>query len=401
MTDRTYYEDAYLFQFRGNVVSTVQENGKFGVILDSTCFYPEGGGQPADHGWLNGTEVYDVRNSGANDVVHFVKQPLREGPVAGKIDARRRLDYMRQHTGQHIISQSFLQIGKYPTISVHFGEDYTTVEFDAEEIPENDLTKGETLANQIINRNLAVNTFWIDPEDVGKYNIRRPPPDVDRIRLVEIDGFDVSACGGTHVSRTGEIGLIKITGKEKLRGHTRLYAKIGDRAIADYDRKNRLVQHLMQTLTCGEDDIAPRIDDLQQQLRFAQREVGKLQADKMSAQARDAIAAAGKVAGITYVEQVFENADSKMMKVFVDEVISRTDHLAATVSRNGNDIRWIVAHSAGDKLNLRTMVLPLLHLMVGKGGGSFDMVQGGGKEAGGISEFLKQLRHKIAQELNS
>jgi len=398
MTEKLYYKNTYAFEFEARVVETLTENGRNAVILDRTCFYPEGGGQPADHGWLNDIPVYDVQLRG-EEVVHFLEKPLEPGVVKGRVNVNRRLDFMQQHTGQHIISQAFLRVGNYATYSVHFGDEYTAIEVDAPEIPANHLQQVEDLSNEVVHRNLSIKIHWVNPEEVERFHIRKPPPDVSRVRIVEIDRFDFSTCGGTHVLRTGEVGLIKAVGWEKLRGHVRIKFKIGKRAVADYDRKIRLVQRLMQNLTCGEEEIVGRVSDLQQQIKDLQKQIGQLQDQWMSLLAAEAQRNAQQIGKIELVTQTFRQVDSNALRTFVYYIIEEPNRIVAAVTRDENRLQWVVGHSLGDRFDISSFVKPLLSAMDARGGGRGNMMQGGGNNPAGISEFFKQLQEKIEREL--
>ncbi len=401
MTEKLYYRNAYTFDFTANVISSSSENGKNVVILDRTCFYPEGGGQPADQGLLNEAEVLDVQLKDG-EVLHYVSAPLSSGAaVSGKIDAERRFDYMQQHTGQHILSRSLLQSGGYQTVSVHFGTDYTAVEIDKAEIPKADLQAAEKVANEIIRQNLPVKIHWVKPEEVQQFDIRKPPPAVDKVRIVEVEGFDFSSCGGTHVSRSGEVGLIKITGLEKIRGRTRIRVKIGTRALRDYREKVGLVQQLTQLLTSGEEELPQRVSDLQHQLKQSQRELAKLQEEFVKLQAERLLAAAGKIKGITFVAETFESANNKMLKTFVEAVTARPESVAVAVGHEAERLQWVAGHSLSAEPDLKKLVLPLLPLIEGKGGGNTHLMQGGGTRPRGMEKFINQLKQKLEEELNN
>ena len=397
MTEKLYYQNPRQFEFEAQLVHQEKIGDLYSIILNRTCFYPEGGGQPADHGWLNDSPVVDVRKQG-DEVVHFTEKPLSGKTVVGKVDKQRRWDFMQQHTGQHILSQCLVRTGEYPTVSVHFGEDITTIEINASDISERDFRAVEDLANRVISQNLPIRTYWIKPEEISKYEFRRPPPRVDQIRVVEIVGFDLTACGGTHLTHTGEVGVIKLVGREKIRGRVRLKAKIGLRAFTDYDRKNRIVRELQKQLTCDEQEIISRIGDFQKQLRLSKREIGKLQQQLMAFRAQEELEKAAQIGDLTFVYSVFEEANNAMLRAFVDEVVSGKNRLAVAISLDGNNLQWVIGQSAGSSIDLRKIVLPLLGLLGAKGGGSPEFMLGGGSNPGGISEFINKLKEKIEQE---
>ena len=209
MTEKLYYKDPRMESFQAQLVHQMQEGDHWIVVLDRTAFYPEGGGQPADRGLLNGIPVIDVRER-EGEVYHVLPEALnQEGPVQGRIDFPTRFDFMQQHTGQHIVSASLIETAGYPTISASLGESYTAVEIDINSIQDAEIEAAEVLANRTVTRNLPVRTHWIQPEEAEHYHLRKPPPDVQRLRIVEIEGTDSAACAGIHVEKTGEVGLIK------------------------------------------------------------------------------------------------------------------------------------------------------------------------------------------------
>ncbi len=399
MTEKLYYQDPYQFEFQARVLSARDENGRLGVILDRTCFYPEGGGQPADLGFLNDCPVRDVQQVG-NDVVHFVEKSFTGLEVHGSVDPDRRRDYMQQHTGQHILSQSLLRVSRINTVSVHFGEEYTAIETDVPQISPQNVDEVERLANRIVCENLPVTIQWVDPGELENYNIRRPPPEVESVRVIQVGDFDASACGGLHVLSTGQVGLIKIIGQEKIRGRIRIQVKIGERAYQDYQRKTLWFQQLTQTLTCGEDDVLKRVADLSDQLRDARRDLLKFQSDSARNSALGAIKQGMKFKNGTYAYQVFENVESKVLKVFIDEVIKEPGNLALAISRDDRKLLWMIGHSIPGKFDISQFVKPLLPLIDARGGGSSTFMQGGGRNCGGIDEFVKQFNLKLAREIN-
>jgi len=394
MTIPLYYQDVNQLEFKARVIGKVEIDQRLGVILDQTCFYPEGGGQPSDQGVLDEIPVYDVQKI-KGDIIHFIASDVMSDVVEGKVDGKRRYDFMQQHTGQHILSQSLLRVGKYHTVSVHFGDTYTAIETDAVEIPENSVTAVEKLANEIIRKNLPVKISWVDPEEVDRFHIRRPPPDVEKVRIVQVGDFDASACGGLHMSSTAEVGMAKIIGQEKIRGRTRVHVKIGDRVLDDYSHKIEILRELGNILTCGEDVMIKRVIDLQEQLKNAQREVLSLQSDRMDYFAQDAIARGKKIRHILFVQQIFENADHTLLKIFVDRVLSAPDRLVIGIGALREHFNWMISHSLSQPLNLVQVIQELLPVIDAKGGGSPGLVQGVGKNPAAIPTFIEQFKQKL------
>ena len=219
MTERLYYTDAYRFAFDARVLSARRGPKGWETAIDRTCFYPGGGGQPADRGTLAGRSLVAIEERG-DEVVHVLDGEPSGVEVHGEIDAARRLDFMAQHTGEHLLSRCLLAAGNLPTVSVHFGDETATIEVTADEVPGTVLADAERRANAIARENRKVSTREMDREEALKLSLRRKPPEGERLRIVEIDGCDMAACGGIHVASTGSIAPVKITGVERIRGRT-------------------------------------------------------------------------------------------------------------------------------------------------------------------------------------
>jgi alanyl-tRNA synthetase len=224
VTERLYYTDCYLTQFDAQILSVTGEGLR--VVLDRTAFYPTSGGQLFDLGELGGARVVEVIDAGET-VEHVLASPIGAGSVQGKIDWERRFGFMQQHTGQHLLSAVFHELYGYGTASVHLGEEGGTVELAAGTVSERQLREAEARANAVIVENRAVALgFEENPEGLRKASERTGP-----LRIVTIEGLDKSACGGTHVRRTGEIGALLLRRTEKIRGNTRVEFVCGGMAV--------------------------------------------------------------------------------------------------------------------------------------------------------------------------
>lgn len=263
-TRQLYYEDQYLKAFTARIVEKrPRKKGGFEIILDQTCFYPEGGGQPADIGTLGDVSVVDVRKGENGEILHITDGDPGAGELSASLDWEHRYEYMQQHTGQHVLSGALFRHG-LETVSVHQGSDFTTIEVNAPEVPEEKLRRIEAEANQVIRENRVVRDFEVEEDEVDRYELRRPPKVSGRIRLVEIDGFDLVACGGVHLSGTGEVGVVHAVRTEKIRGNSRIYWKIGRRAYKDYREKTEITNALMDRLSAKPPEIVDRVAKLEE-----------------------------------------------------------------------------------------------------------------------------------------
>jgi alanyl-tRNA synthetase len=267
-----YFSEPYLQQIRTKLVDQKQDERGNWFAFQQTIFYPQGGGQSADHGWINGCEVRDVQKDGET-VWHLLMEKLP--PEAEmKLDWNHRYDNMRQHSGQHVLSASFSRLFNLETVSVHLGSENTLIELNTPGITPEQLQAAEEYANGVIAQNLTVKQMWIYRDDLTQYNLRRDiKVDDDPIRVIQIGEHDCTGCGGLHVQHTAEIGLIKITGTEKIRRHIRVHSKIGRPAYTYYSRLNEQVQRLCTLLSMEIDDLPARVQTMLDEQRELNRQL--------------------------------------------------------------------------------------------------------------------------------
>lgn len=252
MTTRRYYDDSYTWQFDTNVAEVLDDGSMHAVVLDESYFYPTSGGQPHDLGKLGVANVVDVGiRASDRALVHTLSAPIKVGPVAATIDGVRRFDHMQQHTGQHILSQAFIRVANAATISFHLGTDTISIDVDAAALSDAAIADAAGVANQLVSANVPVRAWFPAESELATLALRKMP-DVDGpVRVVAIGDFDFSACGGTHVARSGEVGLLSILRTERMKRGTRIEFLSGHRARADYARKHAIVQELSAALTCA------------------------------------------------------------------------------------------------------------------------------------------------------
>ena len=244
-TEKLYYQDAKLRTFSAKVLACREAEEDWVVVLDRTAFYPEGGGQPCDLGMLDGVNVTDVQEKDGV-ILHWVDRPLLPGAeVRGKIDGARRFDYTQQHSADHILSGMIHRRYGYENVGFHMGKDSTFIDFDGV-LDESDLAEMERVANEAIWMNLPVEISWPDAQTLKTLDYRSKKELEGAVRIVTIPGVDMCACCGTHVERTGEVGLLKILSCTKLRGGVRVEYVAGRRAYAYFDEL-QLQNHLIST----------------------------------------------------------------------------------------------------------------------------------------------------------
>ncbi|MFP4067473.1 MAG: alanine--tRNA ligase-related protein [Spirochaetaceae bacterium] len=426
MTQQLYYEDPHRTRFEARVLSTEPAassapNGAVWVELDRTCFYPEGGGQPADRGYLEGRRVLDVQKRDGR-ILHLVDAPPETERIEGRVDEAARRDYMQQHTGQHIISASMLRIGGHETVSVHQGADYTTVEFASAEIPDADLEEAEEAANAVVCENRPVTTFQAHSSEAEALGLRRPPTFEGEIRVVEIDGFDRVACGGVHCTRTGEVGFIKLVGTERIRGNVRTIWKIGDRALADYRLKTVVCNKLVDTFSAKLHELPERAAKLEENLKEAQWEAGRLQKRLAEEIAERLVgdtpgggnSSAGNSGGGTpgggtpggeaapAAERVltkrFSGEEKALFRAVAEELAEHPGVAALLINEVDGRVQWIIVTAEGVEIDFSRVREELLPLVQGKGGGKPPVFQGVGDNPDGAEDLAAAFRMLFAQD---
>ncbi len=368
-TRRLYFEDAYLREFEAAVVEKGRHEQQPTVVLDQTGFYPESGGQPADTGTLAGVSVTAVVEQ-ADRIIHVLDEELAEVRVKGKIDWARRFDHMQQHSRQHILSQCFIEVLDGETRSFHLGETASSLEIGIRDIRDQDLDKVEMRANEIVFQDLEVKTYFVPENEVDSIPLRRPPKKEGLLRIVEISGFDYSACGGTHVRRTGEVGPIKIVGWEKIRGNLRFEFLCGGRAVRDYAQKIRLLTVLSSRLSSQEKDIPAAVDKLVQEGKTFRKKIRKL-AEELSVFEAQAVIKreSGRIIRKVWTKKTLDEA-----RLLALNIIRAGEFVVLYGVRGEDRSHLVLARSENIPADLREL-LPLIFARVkGKGGGSPSLV---------------------------
>jgi len=391
VTKRLHYDDPYLTQFEAQVLRRLEVGGRPAVILDRSAFYPEGGGQPADVGLLGRIPVVDVQEL-EGEVVHVLAGPLppEVEVVAGQVDWQSRFDHMQQHTGQHILSQACLRVLGAETVAFHLGKSITTIDLDQPGLTGADLQEAETLANAVVAENRAVQASFVSEEELAQLPLRRPVAISGPVRVVQVDGFDLSACGGTHVRSTAEVGGIKITRVDRRGMETRVGFLCGRRAFADYRRKHAVVTALSEMLTTGEDQLVEAIRRLEAELkatgkalRRAQEQIAQLEAPRFWAQA--------EIRGSLHiVARWFEDRSLDQVKTLAQTLREQPNTVALLAWRDGKAGRVMLffTRSEGVSADMGELMRIACAVLGGKGGGRADWAQGGASSGRRLEQAL-------------
>jgi len=279
VTERLYYSDSHLIEFEARVVDVTERvSGWTALVLNRTAFYPTGGGQPSDTGTLDGLRVVECIDDGDRGVLHVVQgvTPAVDAIVRGRVDWRRRLDHMQQHTGQHVLSAAFVRTIDVATVSFHLGAETSTIDL-AREVTAAEIARGETEANRVVWEDRPVTVRFVSAEEAAQLPLRKTPVRTGSLRLVDIADFDLSACGGTHVARTGMIGVIAVSGWERFKGATRISFVCGGRALAAFRAQRDALANATRVVSVSSAELAPALERLQQDARAQGRALKRLQ----------------------------------------------------------------------------------------------------------------------------
>jgi alanyl-tRNA synthetase len=393
---RLFYEDVYRLEFEAEVMERLTRDGKSALVLDRTCFYPEGGGQPEDRGTLNGTAVVHVADE-EGKILHVLDSEVEGEKVFGRVDGARRFDHMQQHTGQHILSQAFYELLEGETRSFHLGEDVSTLEIGLDRISEDDVTRVEERANAVVMENREIRTYFKDDQTIAEVPLRRPPKVSGRIRVVEVADYDYSACGGTHLRRTGEAGLIKITRWERIRDNLRFEFLCGWRAFRDYGMKHRQLRELSIELTIGESEVASSFKRMQAELKSLRRDNKRAREQLLDYEARSLLLSSPEVLQVL----AFEDREPDEVRQLAAAVVNSKDRDRAVVFSLKNPGRVHLFLGCAQKLglNMRDLVDVVCPLIEGRGGGSPTLVQIGGTKAQGLDSAVSAASSHMRSSL--
>jgi alanyl-tRNA synthetase len=393
-TERLYYADCYLREFEARVLRLVAAPNGFRVYLDRTAFYPTSGGQPTDFGTIAGLQVLEAVDEG-DEIAHLLPQAPEGEGVSGKIAWARRFDHMQQHTGQHILSAAFERIGDYKTVSFHLGEESSSIDLDSDRLGSAQLEEAEDSANQVVFEDRPVRIFFQPAGEASRLDLRKPTAREGEVRLVEVEGFDLSACGGTHVSRTGAVGLILVRKVERMKGLTRVEFMCGGRAHRQARRDFRVLSEAARLFSAALDTVPELIAKQSQELREEIRGREKLFERLAEYRASELWQAAPLVEGRRMVRQVFPEEESAQVKMLA-HALAKLPSAVVLLGVKGQSTKLFFAQTPGGTLEMGSILKQTLAKFGGKGGGGRDFAQGGGLEESRLEEALAYAETLVA-----
>jgi alanyl-tRNA synthetase len=378
---RLYYTDPLRLTFDARVQSaepaTGPHAGSWAVRLDDSAFYPTTGGQPFDTGRLGDARVTDVFEDETGEVIHVVDRPLAVGStVAGQVDAPRRLDHRQQHSGQHVLSAALVRTAKAATVSFHLGAAVSTIDL-AREVTPAEIAAAEDAANAVVQEHRPVTIRFVAAEEAAALPLRKEPKRGGELRLIDIADWDLSACGGTHVAHTGEIGPIAVRGWERFKGGSRLEFVCGGRTLASFRELRETVTASSRLLSVLPGELPAAIARLQEEARDLRRAQRDAQAELAGFRAAALADAAEAIGGSRVVLAAVPGADGNMLKALASAIVAKPGLVAVLVSE-AQPVLAVVARSADVAVDAAAVFKALVGRFGGKGGGRPELAQGGG-----------------------
>lgn len=396
--NKLYYEDQYLKEFTAEIIGVIEKNNLYYVSLDKTAFFPGGGGQHCDLGYIDNHKVIDIVEE--NGEIYHVTQtkPIKIHRVSCKIDWDRRLDGMQQHLGQHVLSGCFFKLFNANTVSIHLGNEISTVDIQGY-LDEESIRKAERMANEIIYQNIGVNFLTPSKKELKKLNLRRDLPNTnEQIRVVQIGDLDINACCGVHPSRTLDLQAIKIKRWEKHKGATRIEYLAGKRAIEDYFKKDDFRNQICKFLNCGEQDAINSVNKLSSELKACKDENRQIKIEISDYQIKDMIMSAENLGDISVITKIYESGDLKHISNIAEKIVLNDNMIVLLAVKNEEKANLIFAASKNiNSISMNDLLKDAITLIDGRGGGSKFLAQGGGKNSSNLQGVIDYALRKVSR----
>lgn len=399
-TERLYFTDSDILEFSATVIDVKSGDRGDEVLLDQTAFYPTGGGQPNDTGRISDAEVIDVFESEDGLIFHLVKESgaIKPGQtIEGAIDRLRRLDHLQQHSGQHILSQAFVQACGAETRSFHLGAQTSTIDIELQSPADDHMRAAEEIANRIIFEDRPLRVHLVTEEEAARLPLRKETAVSGLVRVIEVEDFDWSPCGGTHAKRAGQIGLIAIKSFERAKRMTRVEFVCGRRSLLDYRKATDTAVSIAQMFSTERDaapELVARMIQENKSLKKRQRDLLEL---AMKAEAAEMLAAANQAGDFKLIRAVFEDRDAEELRLLASKIVNPGPAVALLGSRDAQSARLVFARSQSLDFNMGALMAEACQALGGRGGGKGEMAQGGGPQVGKLDEAIRLAAEKLAQ----
>ncbi len=375
-----YLDDPRTLEFDAHIIGRhTLADGRRAVIFDATFFYPTGGGQEHDTGSLGDARVSDVVMGDDGNVLHIVDREVNGDTVHARIDRERRLAFMQHHSGQHLLSQTFEQVLGMETVAVNINIDNaSTLDLNTNSLNAEQVARIENAANEIIYQDRAIKSYFVSEANLASVPLRRRPQVTGQIRIVEIESFDWSACGGTHCPRTGAIGVLKILKIERRNEKTRVYFAAGGRAFAFFQQYQNIVSQLTLAYSTAPENLVPAIERQRETLSQAQDALKEFQEQQLALHALNLTARAESLGTIRVIVSDEGERVVQDLRAIAGALQNEAGIVAILVTRAGGKLGLVVSSALDTGVNANALIRALLADCGGRGGGDAKLAQGGG-----------------------
>ena len=392
-TERLYFSNSNLLEFSAVVIGVIPSERGDQIVLDQTAFYPTGGGQPNDTGNLNGAEVMDVFEDEAGTIFHLVADAsgFSNGQrIDGIVAPARRLDHLQQHSGQHILSQAFIQACGAETRSFHLGAVTSTIDIDLPSPTEDHMRAAEEIANSVIFEDRPMRIHLVNEEEAARLPLRKESAVQGAIRVIEVENFDWSPCGGTHAARTGQIGLIAIRSFERAKKMTRVEFVCGRRALLDYRSANNTAVAVARLFSTDRDTGPDLVAAAIKETKTLKKRIRELLELAMTAEASSMLKEAATVGNFKLVRGIFEDRELEEIRVLASKIVQQEAAVALLAAKDAGAARLVFARSGSLTQNMGQLLAEACQILGGRGGGKPDLAQGGGPESQRLDEAIER-----------
>lgn len=376
-TVRLYFDDPWLAEFEARVVARSSHGGRPSVVLDRTAFYPESGGQMADRGTLGPARVVDVQLDEAGTLHHLLEADLPAGveTVQGRIDRARRRVHMALHTGQHVLSRALIDVARAETVSSRLGETACTIDVDVAALSEALIAKAVDLSNAVIDDDVPVRAFFPEPEELARLPLRRAPKVEESVRVVTVGEFDVTPCGGTHVTSSAQIGFVHVTGVERYKGGTRLTFASGQRAREQLAAESNLLRALSRDFSCGPNEVSAAVEKLRRELGVSRDKLGRLRAE-VAERAADALLERSRQSGDPTIVAAFDDAPVETLRAIGTRLSALPQAVALLAGKTDDGTQVLCVRGSGSSFDCGAFVKRVAQASGGRGGGRPERAEG-------------------------
>jgi len=415
MTEKLYYQNSFLYDFVAALMDRRQmADGRTALLLDRTAFYPTSGGQTFDTGWLELEPLEGERGAflpklrvaevaedeATGEVLHILEsaEGLSDAPtrVRGFLDVERRRDHMQQHSGQHVLSAGFVELFEMPTVSFHMGEEICTIDIDAKSLASEQMLKAEQRANEIVWEDRPVTVSFVTEDKARGLDLRKlPPAGREKLRLVEVKGYDLCACGGTHVRGTGQIGAIQLRKLEKVKQGVRVEFVCGLRALQHARRDYQTLVEAAASFSSHIWDVPRQVNKLLEDAKAVAKESHRQLEEIADLTARQMVADAAEQNGVRLFAQVLEGRELAYTRLLGQKLAAAAPNVVALLGAGAGQPALVFAQSAGLPHNMGELMKGVMTRLGSRGGGSRDLAQGGVASAAQLAEAIASARAAI------